>query len=121
MDRFKFRAWFKTAKNMSEVVSWNMREYFDNHSEASEWILMQCTGLKDKNGKLIFEGDIVKEDAIMGDPTTYVVCWHISAFKCFYPNDYFEHDNPVDVLNWWIDSRPVEVIGNIYENPELLK
>ena len=58
--------------------------------------LIQCTGLKDKNGKLIYEGDIVK-------------------FKNF-DNKYYNR------LDWDYVSRfRLEVIGNIYENPELLE
>lgn len=68
--------------------------------------LMQCTGLRDKNGKLIYEGDILKSGI-----HCYQVVWHEGKF----------------VLNKGCKNYPIggcdlmEIIGNIHENPELLE
>ncbi len=81
-------------------------------------ILMQYTGLKDKNGKEIYEGDILKsqEDKILGSVGFENGCFVLKAVWIDPAvNDYPE-------LKYYIDLEfmTVEVIGNIYENPELL-
>ena len=77
-------------------------------------ILMQCTGLKDKNGKLINEGDIVKifhvSGTMQGKYFFDVVEWN--DLRCRFDTENYGIINDDDVY---------EVIGNIYENPELLK
>ena len=70
-----------------------------------QYELMQFTGLHDKNGKSIFEGDIVKDDTLI--------------MRIEYINSSFCKCN--DKGNWIIHSHDcLEIIGNIFENPELL-
>ena len=69
--------------------------------------LIQCTGLKDKNGKLIYEGDVVR----INNKDIYIVEW-LSTYSQFHIEDY-------GVLDITLSST-YEVIGNIYENSELL-
>lgn len=73
----------------------------------------ECTGLKDKNGKLIFEGDIVKGSNILhSNRKIYQVAFDDGSFELF------DHKG----VGWHhshIDNK--EVIGNIHDNPELLE
>jgi len=124
----KFRAWNTRLKEMLEVVRliWGKRglesycqKKFGFCGEVDEVELMQFTGLKDKNGKEIFEGDIVKRTwrlSYWESPTieTFVVGSKDCPFNDYKWINEFEEDD------YKILDKFVEVIGNIYENPELL-
>mgnify|MGYP001248586776 CR=1 FL=1 len=112
MREIKFREWETERKTMA----YSNREDFDDsvnfrfkHEEGGKRILMQYTGLKDKNGKEIYEGDIV----IVGQKETPAEV--IFENGCFY--------TPIGIsryrLGGW-NKESLEVIGNIFENPELL-
>ena len=93
-----------------EMLHWSFaKQEFDLEvtGEGSEWALMQYTGLKDKNGKEIYEGDILKHK--YGGTQFAAVTFHDCSF---YTGGVLLQSN---------HSSVIEVIGNIYENPELLK
>ena len=101
-------------------ISQVMQHFEDNSNSSSEEYVtikpdkvLQCTGLKDKNGKLIYEGDIIKigNGSVNGFviETTREVKWTINTWNV-----------PVWVVDKPNFSHYVEVIGNIYENKELL-
>jgi len=115
----KFRAWDKENEEMYDVAMIDVETgevaYTDhptgyNADALLEQVeLMQYTGLKDKNGKEIYEGDILKDCDTREIKT---VIWHKNCFilrdtKGFYQWTYFEDEH--------------EVIGNIYENSDLLE
>lgn len=121
MREIKFRAWDKEKKiwvsngeiefSISEgtmVVCPNTVEHIGDSVHdmyvAERFDVQQYTCLKDKNGVEIYEGDILQDD--IGFALPFVVEWHSMS----------DHSN-------WSSSRGnvFEVIGNIHENPELLK
>ena len=92
--------------------------------EIGNAILMQSTGLKDKNGKEIFEGDIVKTTRFFG--------------RADEVGGFYEYDKEIigvvkqlegawvidtgsEAVNLWTEIEENEVIGNVYEQPEYLK
>ena len=79
----------------------------------------QCTGLKDKNGKLIFEGDVVRTKhygKIIGNRNVA----DYDIFKVVYVYAMFRAENKNRAFNL-VDGARYEVIGNIHDNPELLE
>ena len=119
-DRFKFRIWNGTEMHYNDFVVTatgfvgKITEEFlgrcvfnqEDLTADNECVLMQCTGSKDKNGKLIYEGDILKGRWGNIKPVTF-------ECGCFFWG--------VEEGSYWISSDcKMEIIGNIYENEELL-
>ena len=80
--------------------------------------ICQCTGLKDKNGKLIWENDIMVahlDDAYPEDETYIRILWYESGFCSKEKGS--EDISPIDKF----DQEHFEVCGNIFDNPELLE
>ena len=117
----RFRAWDKETKSMNGMaeIYRNRNQEIELHPRDENIILMQSTGLKDKNGKGIFEGDIIAinlED--IETPITAKVFQNrkigILMFHVFEDNE----DVPmVELLEE--DSVEFAIIGNIWEHPEL--
>lgn len=119
----KYRAWDKETKTMN-----GMAEIYRNRNQEIELrprdeniILMQSTGLKDKNGKEIFEGDIIRYNIDVVDikrhPTLgfYTV---LDGREGFFGDGISIDDFEEDAKEF---SKTAEIIGNIYKNPELLE
>ena len=131
-----FRVWDKENKIMWNIERWNIEdEYFDliepNKSvidfkanrtwrKQSDVTLMQSTGLFDINDKEIFEGDILKCTSIDGRLWHETnVSWNSTIAGFVIHKNIYE----VTSIGYLTDSKSitVEIIGNIYQNPELLE
>jgi uncharacterized phage protein (TIGR01671 family) len=118
----KFRAWDKetqTMNGMAEIYR-NKNQEIELHPRDENIILMQSTGLKDKNGKEIFEGDVVQfEDCYTESDFLYInkgiVEWSQGSFTVT-NRDSVEMEDLLDG-----EILDVIIIGNIHENPELLE
>lgn len=134
--RIKFRI-FDTELNKM-IYGENKIEIFDDmigfrfqqHFEADIPIVMQYTGLKDKNGKEIYEGDVLKGNSFA---TSMLKGWgadieqQFEVYEIRYDEASFKTFNNkgewVAILNHHVSSKvkDLEVIGTIYEHPHLLK
>lgn len=111
----KFRAWDKETKTMNGMaeIYRNRNQEIELHPRDENIILMQSTGLKDKNGQVIFEGDIVRFfDSL------YDVFYDIKE-GCYRLKP---HDDRwvVDYMCNFSSEESFEVVGNIYEDKEFL-
>lgn len=123
MREFKFRAWSETLKKMDyspmNAIGFDGCIYFGNADITGfHDCIMQYTGLHDKNGKEIYEGDIVantvndrKAEVKFGE---YISEFGTRLYGFYYHTCDYQYDVRADTKNMYI-------IGNIYENPELLE
>ena len=121
-DRFKFRFYDKNRQKM-ETYEHNLSSLgVILASRNPDKIPMQCTGLKDKNGKLIYEGDIVTQQHLN---CNYTVFFSNSGECCGYGlEDTIKHSNCAGKSRNLLNPRYLSkyyIIGNIYENKELLE
>jgi uncharacterized phage protein (TIGR01671 family) len=117
----KFRAWHKKKRKMLrafprfnqfvEVIGLGVQRMV----ESKEIELMQYTGLKDKNGKEIYEGDIVK----LKQNTIWQVAWNEDKLKWHMWS--IDSTNSINITRKSAYYDKYEVIGNTYESSELLK
>ena len=120
----RYRAWIKTENCFADYIE-SIRFYINEidlcwggicESDCFDFkdvILMQSTGLKDKNGKEVFEGDIVKmAKDVYSEPTHYEVVRHYGGA--------YRIESKQHGCELWLRHTDCEVVGNVYENKELL-
>lgn len=127
-DRFKFRVWKGLENRMVDnVTHLNPLLLDESLSEEAKYnVLMQCTGLTDKKGKLIYEGDIVQRNGEL------LIVRYQKELACFAPQHFhIENDKIVYCGREWFEeytskdhelyaANCYEVIGNIYIDSHLL-
>lgn len=110
--RFKFRVFDDISNKYvnkgvllrcGDLAIPTMKNDYDINPVDGRYSIEQCTGLKDKKGKLIYENDIVTDGKEIGRIYWYKTGWAVTMFL------------------WQHDPSELEVIGNIHENPELLE
>lgn len=116
----KFRAWNEVSEKMlnwNEFLNTNMKNTFIA-PESTGLILMQYTGLHDKNGKEIYEGDIVYCQTKYGKAKA-IIKFIDGKFVAYWDSILTHPQNGHCIACYEINKR-FEVIGNIYEDIELL-
>jgi hypothetical protein len=113
----KFRAWDKSCNKMRGENG--IKDCFSLRSDGvynDDYILMQFTGLIDKNGKEVYEGDIVIHDS-----EKIVVSYGIQSVDAFEGAGFNLWSFYGQKLGGFRLQSEIEIIGNVFENPELLK
>jgi len=131
MREVKFKAWDKELKIMRDVIEvawkegvldtitvWDKLEVHGIEMDAKHFVLLQYTGLKGKNGKEIYEGDIVRCYSSTKCPHEIIFLDEVPGSAIIGGMPGFYLSGLKEGYSW---GGKEELIGNIYKNPELVK
>jgi uncharacterized phage protein (TIGR01671 family) len=133
MREIKFRAWDDYGEQMQYLDDYTVLDgrgkfkTFDGPdltTQKHDWLVMQYTGLKDAKGREIHEGDVVSlqhEFAGLGEPKEELFEVEYSEKRAGFIPFCVMRECTDEIGNYQISGQDVEVIGNIYENPELIE
>ncbi|WP_339010272.1 YopX family protein [Fusobacterium animalis] len=124
MREIKFRCWDRFKQRWSNYKINDGTVYFMDKNTGvwygsynkryKDFNLMQCSGLNDKNDREIYEGDILLDG---NNKKPYKVIFKNGSFRAEFEGDFEEYSfDLIDVV-----AQGCEVVGNIYENPELME
>lgn len=127
----KFKAWDKTIERMCEIVTINFEDKWVVYRDweygmsyeipFSDIELLQSTGLKDKNGVEIFEGDVLKVFILDNKGPHAKVIFKNGMFGIEDDMFGYGYDKGLYSLDQIVSIRDAEIIGNKFENKELLE
>lgn len=131
----KFRAWYVLAEEMIDeilMISFVRKEIigkfrdgstsvplkFEDKRNGEDVILMQSTGLFDKNGTEIFEGDVVKQEMLIPTSRIEEITGVVKMLEGAWT---IVNDKKEIACHLWREGAEMKILGNIYENPELVE
>lgn len=127
----KFRAWSESLKKFSKpftlkatVLNFTNDDGLGTIKSLEDEVIQQYVGYKDINGKEIYEGDIIKaliEDVIHPQDALKMKSEKFITSSIYWDSYYCGLETDFNCFSFGISEKTVEVIGNIYETPELLQ
>ena len=136
MREIKFRVWYNGDEYDKPIMIYDIQNSYDfgcndvkydneccfgDYLDNENYVVMQYTNMKDKNGREVYEGDIVTKNGSKKGVVSWFdsLVWDGSGSKHsgFYCREWFDYDE----LDWYLGFDDIEVLGNIYENPELME
>ena len=129
----KFRVWDIVNKRIldyADIMTLPMWEVFPGTPEQRAYEVMQYTGLKDKNNNEIYEGDVLKQvkkssregcGSSSYDKNNFEVVFKYGSFWLQRPYDDSVYIRDFPNIDEFVGFECFEIVGNIYENPELLE
>lgn len=135
----KFRAWHKELKMMLDVTALNFKqkllfydreifeivsgEYIGTSGEVEsfdKFVIMQSTGLFDKNGVEIFEGDMVDAYDYYENLGRKYKTTRFTGVITYEENSFYLKDGEGFFNNRWVNAEEIEIIGNVWEDGDLI-